>query len=628
MEDSDRLPRKLAAILYADVAGYSRLTGEDEDRTHRVLSEYLDLISSTVKRHRGRVMHYAGDAVLAMFDAVVDAMSCAARIQGELEKRNEGLPDEQKVQFRIGVNMGDVIEDRGDIYGDGVNVAARLESLAETGGICISESVRTATGDKLPLRYEFIGEQSVKNISRPVRAYHARLEPGAALPSPVAAPKPRPTRYYLTAALAGLLVAAGLLAWFKPWQPGEAPTAGEYSASPLLDKPSIAVLPLDNLSGDKEQEYFADGMTDDLITDLSRISGLMVIARNSSFTYKGRAVNVQDVGRELGVHYVLEGSVRRVGDRVRINAQLIDVKSGMHLWADRYDRNFEDILNLQDEVIGTIVQALAVKLTPAEADSLARKRTVNSDAYDLLLRGNEHRNRFTPEDNAIAREFYTQAIELDPDFARAYANYANTLALDVEFLWTDDIEGAIREGLEFAGIAHELDDSLPQIHFTRGGLFLILRRHEAAVAASRRSIEVDPSYADGYGMLAHCLVYSGEPESALRAIADARRLNPRLSFIYLWVEGHALFLMGRDEEALVSLRDMVERNPGFERGRLLLAAVLGQLGMNEDADWEAEEILALRPDFSIATEKEQALYKRSQDFDRYFEGLRKAGLPD
>jgi adenylate cyclase len=335
-------------------------------------------------------------------------------------------------------------------------------------------------------------------------------------------------------------------------------------AFPLLDKPSIAVLPLENLSGDSEQEYFADGMTGDLITDLSRVSGLMVIARNSSFTYKGRAVKVQEVGRELGVRYVLEGSVRRVGDRVRINAQLIDAQSGMHLWADRYDRDFKDILTLQDEVIGMIVQALAVQLTPDEAGVLARKRTVNTDAYDLLLRGNEHRHRFTAEESAISREFYQQAIELDPDYARlAYAN-------DVEFAWTDDIEGSIQKGLESSEIALALDDSIPQIHFTRASLYLVLRRHKAAVAASRRSIEVDPNFADGYGILAHNLIYAGEHESALHAIHEAKRLNPHVSYIYLWVEAHALFFMERNEEALELVREAVERNSNFT-GRIFLS---------------------------------------------------------
>jgi TolB-like protein len=399
-------------------------------------------------------------------------------------------------------------------------------------------------------------------------------------------------------------------------------------AFPRSDKPSIAVLPFTNMSDDPKQEYFADGITDDLTTDLSRISGLMVIARNSSFTYKGRAVNVQQVGRELGVRYVLEGSVRRVRERVRINAQLIDTQSGMHLWADRYDRDLTDVLALQDEVTRMIVDALAVQLTPVEERVLSRTRTVNADAYDLLLRGNEHRHRFTAEESAISREFYQQAIELDPDYARAYSNLALAYANDVEFAWTDDIEGSIQKGLESSEIALALDDSIPQIHFTRASLYLILRRHKAAVAASRRSIEIDPNFADGYGILAHILIYAGEHESALHAIHEAKRLNPHVSYIYLWVEAHALFFMERNEEALELVREAVERNSNFSSGRLLLAAVLGQLGREEDANWEAEEVLALRPDFSIASEKQQVLYKRPQDLDRYLEGLRKAGLPE
>lgn len=306
---------KLAAILYADVAGYSRLTGEDEDATHRRLSEYLDLISATVEQHRGRIMHYAGDAVLAMFDAVVDALSCAAYLQKDLKFLNKELPDERKVEFRIGVNIGDVIEDRGDIYGDGVNVAARLEALAKPGGICVSESVRLAVGKKLPLDYDFMGEQEVKNITEPVRAYYAQLTAGAELPTPqhmtsASALPPRPKRTVaVIAGLAALLVVVGSVIYWHPWQPGAGARWVGHSSLALPDKPSIVVLPFTNLSGDPEQEYFADGMTDDLITDLSKISGLFVIARNSAFTYKGKNVDVQMVGNELGVRYVLEGSV-------------------------------------------------------------------------------------------------------------------------------------------------------------------------------------------------------------------------------------------------------------------------------------------------------------------------------
>ncbi len=291
----ERLPRKLAAIFYADVAGYSRLTGEDEEGTHRRLSEYLDLMSTAIEDHQGNVVHYAGDAVLADFSTITEALTCAALIQRDLQERNRPLPDERKVQFRIGVNLGEVIIDRDDIYGDGVNVAARLEALGEPGGICISESVHTAIGNKLPMDYEFLGEQQVKNIAKPVKAYHARLRPDAVLAT-VTRPRKGPrTRLRIVAvsAVLGLVLAGGILAWLKPWAPREEPASVERMAFPLPEKPSIAVLPFSNLSGDAEQEYFADGMTDDLITDLSKISGLFVISRNSTFTYKGKPVKVQ-----------------------------------------------------------------------------------------------------------------------------------------------------------------------------------------------------------------------------------------------------------------------------------------------------------------------------------------------
>ncbi len=354
--DAARLPRKLAAILYADVAGYSRLTGEDEDPTHRRLSEYLDVFSEIIERHHGRVMHYAGDAVLAMFEAVVDSLSCAAFIQRELEIRNEELPEAQRVLFRIGVNLGDVIEDRGDIYGDGVNIAARLESLAEPGGICISESVHTAVAEKLPLDYEFLGEQSVKNIAKPVRVYRARLQPDVELPLPPAAPAPegvgrrRPPLVIVAASLLliGVLAATGLGYW-KPWEITEELAAPAGMARPRPELPSIAVLPFTNMSGDPEQEYFSDGIAEDIITDLSQLSSLAVIARHSSFSYKGVSAKAEDIGKDLGVRYLLEGSVRKAGNRVRITAQLIDTLvpgfslSNVHLFPGMRDRLFDDL---------------------------------------------------------------------------------------------------------------------------------------------------------------------------------------------------------------------------------------------------------------------------------------------
>ena len=338
----DRLPRKLAAILYADVADYSRLTGEDEDATHRTLSEYLDLISGFIESHGGTVMHYAGDAVLAQFSAVVDAMAAAVEIQNELRSKNEDLSDDRKVQFRIGVNSGDVIEDRGDIYGDGVNVAARLEALADPGGICISDAVRTAVGKKLDFIYEDTGEQEVKNIEEPVRTYKVVMES-----------KEKPDI-----------------------------ASAELPALELPEEPSIAVLPFTNMSGDPEQEYFSDGITEDIITALSRISGLLVIARNSTMVYKGKAVDVKQVGCEQGVRYVLEGSVRKAGNRIRVTAQLIDATTGHHLWADRYDRELDDIFAVQDEITQKITVEMRVQIAEGEQVRLWAGGTDSVQAWE------------------------------------------------------------------------------------------------------------------------------------------------------------------------------------------------------------------------------------------------------
>ncbi len=375
----DRLPRKLAAILYADVAGYSRLTGEDDDTTHRTLSEYLDRISSVIDSHRGQVMHYAGDAVLAKFDAVVDAMSAAVAVQSELKARNKSLPDERKLEFRIGVNLGDVIEDRGDIYGDGVNVAARLESLAEPGSICISESVRTAIGKRLDLVYEDMGEQEVKNIAEPVRAYKASMNSD------------------------------------------EQPDAAELVelVTGLPDKPSIAVLPFANMSNDPDQEYFADGIAEDIITALSQIKQWFVVARNSSFAYKGRNVDIRKIAKDLGVRYVLEGSVRRGGNRLRITGQLIEADTGTHVWADRFDGDLDDVFALQDKITESVVGAIEPSLRRAEIERSKRKPPESMGAYDLYLKALPHIYAMRPDDNEQALGLLHKAIELDPNYAPA-----------------------------------------------------------------------------------------------------------------------------------------------------------------------------------------------------------------
>ena len=394
----DRLPRELVAILYADVVGYSRLSGEDEDATHRALSEYLDLISSTIESQDGQVMHYAGDAVLAKFDTVVDAMSAAVNIQEGLKARNNDLPDERRVQFRIGINSGDVIEDRGDIYGDGVNVAARLEALADPGGICISDAVRSAVGRKLKLNYQDMGEQQVKNIEEPVRAYKVDLSIG---------------------------------------QEPKATTPKE-STRDLPEKPSIVVLPFKNMSGDPEQEYFVDGITEEIITGLGNFREIIVIARGSSFLFKDQSVDAVEAANKLDVKYVLEGSVRKSGTRVRIATQLIDGKAGHQLWSERYDRALEDIFAVQDDVSQKIVTRLADRLEKVSLEHALRKKATNLTAYDYWLRGKHYLADWygSKDDTFRAREMFELAIEIDSEYAAAYAGLAAVCIMELEKRWT------------------------------------------------------------------------------------------------------------------------------------------------------------------------------------------------
>jgi adenylate cyclase len=410
--------------------------------------------------------------------------------------------------------------------------------------------------------------------------------------------------------------------------PQEEPASAERTAFPLPDKPSIAVLPFANMSGDSEQEYFSDGMTDDLITDLSKISGLFVIARNSSFSYKGKSSDVRQVSRELGVKYVLEGSVRRAGNQIRINAQLIDATTGGHVWAERFDGTMADVFSLQDAVNHKIVTALAVNLTVDDRKRLDKIETSNPDAYDMLLRGLDGYQRFDRESNAQARETFEKAIVLDASYARAYANVALTHASDVNFNWTNNREESIQLGLEYAAKALDLDDNIPQIYLTRSILYLAQRHHDAAVEAGRRTVEVHPNYADGYAALAFVLSYAGQLEEALEAMYQAKHINPQYSHVYLAVEGRILFLLGRYKEALIVLEESAQRNPVFDRIQLNLAATYAQLGELDDAAWAVEQALIIRSDISLTDERRDANYKRSQDLNHYIEALRKAGVPE
>jgi adenylate cyclase len=580
-----KLERKLAAIFYGDVAGYSRLTGQDEEGTHRILSSYLDAITDAIESHNGNVVHFAGDAVLADFTTVIDAISCAVNAQQDLKIRNQDFSDDDKLEFRIGVNIGDVIVDRNDIYGDGVNIAARLESLADSGGICISGAVYDAIRGKLKLEFEFLGEQRVKNIAAPVRAYRVIIEPE----QPAAATPPT------------------------------APTE-------LPDKPSIAVLPFENMSGDAEQEYFSDGISEDIITDLSKVSGLFVISRNSSFVYKGKSVNVKQVGRDLGVRYVLEGSVRKAGNKVRITSQLIDSSTDGHVWAERFDRDLEDIFAVQDEVTQKIVSALKVQLTQAEQEHLTYRDTDNLDAYDYLLRGKEYYLRFTRDANQQARQLYEKAMELDPNYATALAELARIYVQARNHGWTVNLVEPLQQASNFAEKAVELNDSLPQARVVLGFINMWKQDHEAAIAEVSRGLVLDPNHAEGQMYQAIILGFAGQPEESMEWVEKAILLNPGSPFWYLFAQGNAYFSMERYPEAIAACIKAAIINPNFIFAHLLLLACYSNLGMREECEAELKECLARMPDLTVSWAEEVMPYKDRDVLTRFINDLREAGL--
>ena len=627
------MERKLTAILSADVQGYSRLMGEDEVATIRTLTAYREVMATLIRQHRGRVVDAPGDNLLAEFASVVDAVQGAVEIQQELKTRNADLPPSRKMEFRIGINLGDVIIEGDRIYGDGVNIAARLESRADPGGLCISGTVHEHVKNKLMLRYEDLGEQAVKNIAEPVRVYRVVI----AIPSPLVgegqgervsreaespkSPVPNPKlrrmgiahRNWAVATVIGLvLVTATVVAvrYLSPPTPStqlitpstQPPlrtqdsalrTDAAPAALPLPDKPSLIVLPFVNMSKDPEQEYFSDGLTETLTGDLSKISSLFVIARNSAFTYKGKAVKVQDVGREMGVRYVLEGSVLKAGDQVRITAQLIDASSGYHLWTQRYDRPLKDILRLHDEIVQKIVTTLKLQLTLQEQGYIVRKHTDNLEAYDTFLQGIEFHNRFTKEGNIRARQMFEKAVALDPQYAEAYAWLGWTYLLEWINSWSVDPQ-TLERALALAQQALTLDDSLPVAHSRLGMVYAQQKQYEQALAEGERAIALDPNHADSYAFQGEVLRFAGRAEDALRMLAQAMRLNPRSPPLYLFFLGLAYNRTGRYTEAVATLKEVISRSPNQLAAHLFLAlSSVQQWASQQSADAQTlEQVLA------------------------------------
>jgi adenylate cyclase len=641
-----RLERKLAAIFYADVAGYSRLTGADEEGTHRRLSACLDAMTASVEAHSGKVMHLAGDALLADFSTVLDALTCAVAIQRDFNARNANLPEERKLRFRIGINLGDVIVDRNEIYGDGVNVAARLEALADAGGICIAGSVYDTIGARLPLSYEYMGAQWVKNIATPVRAYRVLLD-SVRTPALALAAKRRRVRITVTITAVAVLVAGFMgthtlvqrasphlarmmqqqgSSVVAPVLPAAAPAPRSRARPKLPDKPSIAVLPFDNLSGDPQQDYLADGITEDITTELSKFRDLFVIARNSVLIYKGKATPLQEVGADLGVRYVLTGSVRAEDDKLRINAQLIDATNGRELWAEHFDRTMSDIFALQDEVTQRIVAALAIEVSAAERDRALHKRTSSYQAYDYVLRGRELVLRLSKGTNAQAREVYRKAIRLDGNYARAYSDLATTYLNDWRFGWNLNRKQTLDQALASAQRAVALDDLDSNAHATLGDVYLWTKQYDQAVAEYQRAIALNPNDADGYAGLAGVLTWAGQPQKAMADIDRAMRLNPNYPPMYLWNLGHAYFAMQRYGQAVDAFKELRDRNPNFALTYAYLAVSYEQLGQAQAARAVAEEAKKLSPNWSDARLRGFLPYKNETDMGRVLAGLRTVGL--
>ncbi len=580
--------RKLAAIMSADVAGYSRLMGQDD----RATLETLKALRATMTRHiealDGRVVNAPGDALLAEFTSAVEAVQAASEIQLNLAEQSADVPEDRRMRVRIGINLGDVlVEPDGTIYGDGVNVAARMETIAEPGGICVSGNVHDFVDGKVDLRFDDIGEQQVKNIAMPVRAYRVEM---AAAHSPVASDK----------------------------------------SLALPDKPSIAVLPFTNMSGDVEQEYFADGVAEDIIIGLSKIRWLFVIARNSSFTYKGQTFDVKRVARELGVRYVLEGSVRRGGNRVRVTVQLIETDKDRHVWADRYDGTLDDIFELQDEITAKIVSAIGPELTMAEVARTDQERTRDFNAWDLYLRALPHTYQVNKAGFDQAVLLLNAAIERDPSFSSAHAMLSQCYTSAGYHGWMGRVAPTAAEAIRYGDIATELDPQNPMAHESLGWAHTLRGPQEKAIRSLRRALELDPNASGAWASLAFAVSFTGRPEEALAAVEKARRGSPRDPFMWKWTlaETVAAFAEERLEDAIERAKATTLLQPGWFGSQVLFAAAAAHLGRMDEAREAVADALKLVPHVTVGGIIKNPMFERPADISRLIEGLRKAGLPE
>jgi adenylate cyclase len=627
------MKRKLAAILCAGAEGYSRLMGEDEAGTLQTLKAHRQVMCSLIEKHQGRVVDTRGDNLLAEFASVVDALACAVEIQKELKGRNEELPKERRMPFRIGIHLGDVIEEEGKIYGDGVNIAALLDSLADGGGICVSRSAHDQVKNKLDVGYQDLGQRGAENIPESVRVYRVVLEPDPKwkMIGKVWYRLKQWQKVAVAISVAILQVFVGLAVKKYIDHAGSSPGIfsffTEKAALPLPDKPSIAVLPFENMTGDPKQEYFTDGFTEQIITSLSKIPAMFVISRNSTFSYKGKPVKVQQVSRELGVRYVLEGSVQKSSGRIRINVQLIDAISGQHVWAESYDRDLKDIFTLQDEVILKITSAMSVNLTAGEQARAWAEGTKSLEAYLKLMQGREYLFKGNRESNALARRMAEETIALDPKYADAYALLGATHQWDVSLGTSRSPKDSVAKATELIQKALAMNGSLGEARSRLGVLYSWSGRYDEGIAEAERGVELDPNSSQANINLAVVLRYAGKSKEAIPVFQKALRLEPFPPDNYVQQLALAYFQTGDCKEAIAICEKGLKRQPDHLVSRVIMAAVYGSCGREKEARKEAAEVLRINPKFAVESYMRNIPYKNPSDRDRVVQGLHKAGLP-
>ena len=580
--------RQLGAILFADVVGYSDLMGEDELATHEAVKGHLETFEQYSVRYEGEILQVRGDGIFALFDSIVNAVHFGIDVQKAVAAANQQVPEERRIMFRIGINLGEVVKEEASVYGDSVNIAARIEGLADPGGICVSAAVYEQIKNKLRYGYEYLGPQRLKNIRDPIEIFRVHEESE------------------------GAAMAASPRALSRGIELGRSP--------PKL--PSVAVLPFINLSGDPSEHWLSDGVTEDITTNLSKFHNLFVIARSSAFTYKNKSARPQQAAEELGVRYVTQGSIRKLGNRVRISVALADAESGRTIWGERYDRDLDDIFAMQDEITHMIVAATAVQIEATESERMRQMRPSDLEAYGLVLQGQQRIFRYTRDDNQEARKLYEAALDIDPRYARAIAAVSRTLNLAWRYSWTGSPDKALDEALEFARQAALLDETDARGFGELGFVHLYRKEHEASINAYTRALILNPNDADLMADMADALAHSGRSEEAVELIHKAMHLNPFYPDQYLWHLGGAYFNLKRYEDAVDTLLCM--HNP--TEGRRLLAASYGQLGRTSEAREQAAKVLEAHPNFSLERWASIQPDKYSEDVEHFVDGLKKAGL--